>query len=97
MGFQEDRLCESCQVSTTSGAIAFFWNMNPGFRFHGQIAINLDKIYPELVPGLDSSPAVSEETFQIPIDGIHKTGWFGAVTAGRFPWSKAYRTREYLV
>ncbi len=76
------------------GAIALFWNMNPGF--HGQIAVDMDRIYHEIVPGLDSPLSANQETIQARIDEINQSGCYGPVIVEQFPWVQTYRTREYL-
>jgi SAM-dependent methyltransferase len=76
------------------GSLALFWNMYPGF--HGQIALDLDRIYQEIVPELENPKNNSEATIQQRCDDIAQSGYFGPVCLRRFAWCKTYLTREYL-
>ncbi len=77
-----------------AGSLALFWNMYPGL--HGPISVDLDRIYHEIAPGLDSPNTASEEVIRDRINDINQSACFGPVTVRRFPWSKTYRTGEYL-
>jgi SAM-dependent methyltransferase len=77
-----------------AGSLALFWNMYPGLP--GPIAVDLDRIYHEIVPGLDSPNTASEEVIRDRINDINQSACFGPVTVRCFPWSKTYRTGEYL-
>lgn len=77
-----------------TGSLALFWNMNPGLQ--GPISVDLDRIYHEIVPGLDSPNTASEEVIQDRINDINQRTCFGPVTVRRFPWSKTYLSGEYL-
>jgi SAM-dependent methyltransferase len=85
---------KSARALKKSGAIALFWNMYPGL--HGQIALNLNRIYHEIVPELESPLNFSQAAIQVWIDEIDQSGCFGPVTVERFPWRQAYQTREYI-
>ena len=56
----------------------------------------MDKIYREVAPGLETPQNASEESIQERADNIAKSGCFGPVILRRFPWSRTYRTMEYL-
>jgi SAM-dependent methyltransferase len=79
----------------TGGHLALFWNMNPVFQ--GQIDDDLERIYLETVPELGNRPKNdNEEIIQERSSDITGSGCFGPVTIRRFPWSKTYRTKEYI-
>jgi len=76
------------------GHLALFWNMYPGFE--GQLAVDLDKIYREIAPGLGSPFHTTDEEVQRRSHEIEESSCFGPVTVRRFPWSMRYTTKEYL-
>ncbi len=76
------------------GSLALFWNMHPGF--HGQVAEELDAIYQKISPEMASPENLTEETIQERMEEINLSGCFGPVTVRRFPWSRFYKTREYI-
>jgi len=76
------------------GSLALFWNMPAGLR--GQNAADLDGIYQNITPGLDSPLNSIEETIQERSDEITQSGCFGPVIVRRFPWSRTYPTRQYI-
>ncbi|MGB8214268.1 MAG: hypothetical protein WCE68_11985 [Anaerolineales bacterium] len=65
--------------------------------FHGQISVDLDKIYREVAPELVSPQNASEETIQERRDQITQSACFGLVALRRFPRSQSYHTREYIL
>jgi SAM-dependent methyltransferase len=75
------------------GTIALFWNTFPGFQ--GQVALDLEKIYREIVPGLDNPLPATQDTILEQIDDINQSKRFGPVTVELFPWTQTYQTREY--
>ena len=91
---KEISYAKAARTLKPGGALALFWNLSPGF--HGQIAVDLDRIYHEFAPELDNPQNASEESIQERSDTITQSGCFGPVTLRRFPWSSIYRTREYL-
>lgn len=77
------------------GALALFWNMSPGFD--ERIARDLDRIYREVAPELDSrSQNPIEEVINERSEDIIGSGCFSAPAIRRFPWSKMYPSREYI-
>ena len=85
---------KAARALNNKGTLALFWNMYPGF--HGQIDIELDKIYHKIAPGLSNPRTDSEEVIQERFQDITQSGYFGPVKLERFPWSQNYTTREYL-
>ncbi len=76
------------------GHLALFWNMNPGV--HGQIRVELDKIYQRIAPGLHTSLDAGKDAIQNRIQEIRESGCFSRVRVLRFPWSVRYSTTEYI-
>jgi SAM-dependent methyltransferase len=91
---REISYAKAARALKPGGSLALFWNMSPGF--HGQIAEDLDRIYHELAPGLDSPQNANEAAIQLRLDYITQSGCFGPVTVQCFPWAQIYRTWEYL-
>jgi len=76
------------------GHLALFWNMNPGSK--ESYAADLDKVYQEIAPEMDSPLTANDETIQQRIRDIEESGCFGPVTVRQFPWSKRYYKEQYL-
>ena len=77
-----------------AGTIALFWNTCAGFQ--GQVALVVEKIYREIVPGLDNPLSRTQDTILEQIDDINQSKRFGPVNVELFPWTQTYQTREYI-
>lgn len=82
------------RVLKPGGSLALFWNMHSGAP--EPIDAQLDRIYQEIAPEMDSPPISIEETIIERCEAIELSGCFGPVTLKRFPWSISYQTEAYL-